>query len=259
MESLQKVYTYITTFDYEPRVTPLSSVYAPFIGMIFYLAMVYSLSRWMKGRRAFSLDLPLAIHNVFLSLFSLVMFLGMVIPVAVAIFKHGFLTAICDSENRIQVGTQVFMTWMFYVSKYYEFLDTVFIILKKKPLIFLHVYHHAATVFFVWIVLDHNLTILYFDGSANCLVHVVMYYYYFVSGWKHQYPWWKKYITSMQIVQFMLDIIAHYSWYYYHSFTPNCHGSLTALHFSNAIVLSFLLLFIKFYRDTYKKKGGKDM
>ena len=31
-----------------------------------------------------------------------------------------------------------------YLLKFYEFIDTYIILLKKKPLIFLHWYHHAS-------------------------------------------------------------------------------------------------------------------
>ena len=37
---------------------------------------------------------------------------------------------------------------------------------------------------------------------TNTAVHVVMYYYYFLTT-QGISPWWKKYITSFQIVQFM--------------------------------------------------------
>ena len=41
--------------------------------------------------------------------------------------------------------------WWYYISKLFEFLDTIFFILRKKngQVSFLHVYHHA-TMFPIW-------------------------------------------------------------------------------------------------------------
>ena len=37
--------------------------------------------------------------------------------------------------------------YMNYLLKFYEFVDTYVILLKKRPLIFLHWYHHASNRF----------------------------------------------------------------------------------------------------------------
>lgn len=92
-----------------------------------------------------------------------------------------------------------------------------------------------------------------------------MYYYYFrtASGAK---VWWKKYLTTMQIIQFVIDLIVIYSCtysYYAYTYTnsafPNfgtCAGTESAAAFGCAILTSYLLLFINFYRITYKKKNA---
>jgi hypothetical protein len=43
--------------------------------------------------------------------------------------------------------------WLFFfnVSKLFEFVDTVFIVLRKRPLMFLHYYHHIVTLGFCWV------------------------------------------------------------------------------------------------------------
>lgn len=38
--------------------------------------------------------------------------------------------------------------FLFNVSKVFEFVDTIFIVLRKKPLMFLHYYHHVVTMLF---------------------------------------------------------------------------------------------------------------
>ena len=47
-------------------------------------------------------------------------------------------------------GPLGYFTYMFYLSKYYELIDTVILALRKKPTIPLHVYHHAIMLFGAW-------------------------------------------------------------------------------------------------------------
>ncbi|XP_040568171.1 very long chain fatty acid elongase AAEL008004 isoform X2 [Lepeophtheirus salmonis] len=105
------------------------------------------------------------------------------------------------------------MVWWYYFSKFTEFVDTIIFVLRKKnnQVSFLHVFHHSSMPLFSWILLrwapgGHET----FGGVINALVHVFMYSYYFLSSLGPSiapYLWWKKYLTIMQLIQFLLVLL----------------------------------------------------
>ncbi|XP_077413129.1 ELOVL fatty acid elongase 8a isoform X2 [Vanacampus margaritifer] len=100
--------------------------------------------------------------------------------------------------------------WLFYISKYIEFSDTMFFILRKKnsQLTFLHVYHHSTMILNCWMGLKYTPGGQSFmSGLVNSLVHVVMYSYYGLAAFgpsMTKYLWWKHYLTILQLLQFFL-------------------------------------------------------
>lgn len=95
---------------------------------------------------------------------------------------------------------------MYMLAKITELLDTVFFVLKKndRQITFLHVYHHSINVILTWIAIKINSInpSAAFLGSLNGFVHVIMYTYYGLSAFPSmtKYLWWKKYITTLQLV-----------------------------------------------------------
>jgi hypothetical protein len=67
------------------------------------------------------------------------------------------------------------------------------------------VYHHLMMAIFTWITVKFFAGgQVYFLGMPNLFVHVVMYFYYFLTAWDPIYKesiWWKKYITQLQLVR----------------------------------------------------------
>jgi hypothetical protein len=87
-----------------------------------------------------------------------------------------------------------------------------------------------------------------------------MYWYYAMASIGVQ-CWWKKYLTTMQIIQFILDIAVCYFCtavlvlFENGSLPFSCHGTKMAAFFGNGLLTSYLWLFIDFFRKTYGPKG----
>ena len=65
-----------------------------------------------------------------------------------------------------------FWATMFVLSKVPELGDTIFIVLRKQPLIFLHWYHHATVLVYSWSVFTHSfLRILAVNSNLNQRFH----------------------------------------------------------------------------------------
>jgi fatty acid elongase 3 len=248
---------YLTS--YVPGETPLSTTPSVLATLALYLATIFGVQAAMKNQKPRKLTTLFQIHNVILSsgsLLLLVLILEEMLPV---VWNKGFFTAICAESSWTKRAEFYYM--INYYFKYLELLDTVFLALKKKPLAFLHVFHHSATALLCYSQLGGKTSISWVVISLNLAVHVLMYYYYYATAGGARI-WWKKYLTSMQITQFVIDIALVYYGTYGHfvsSYWPhlpnqgNCAGSESAAVFGCVLLTSYLGLFINFYLQTYKK------
>ncbi|XDV27345.1 hypothetical protein PO909_030889, partial [Leuciscus waleckii] len=148
--------------------------------------------------------------------------------------------------------------WWFYFSKVIELTDTMFFILRKKnnQLTFLHVYHHGTMIFNWWAGVKYVAGGQSFlIGLINSFVHVVMYMYYGLAALGPQmqkYLWWKRYLTSLQLLQFFIVTI-HTAFNLY----ADCDfpDSMNMVVFGYA--LSLIALFSNFYYQSYLSKKTK--
>uniref|UniRef100_A0A2S2QJ31 Elongation of very long chain fatty acids protein n=1 Tax=Sipha flava TaxID=143950 RepID=A0A2S2QJ31_9HEMI len=144
-------------------------------------------------------------------------------------------------------------SWYFFMSKVIDLLDTIFFVLRKKQcqVTFLHVYHHSNMVITCWAYLRFiKGEQAALPGSINSFIHVIMYFYYFLAALgPHMQPylWWKKYLTRMQIIQFVVILI-----WYIGLVLFNCQFPKVYIYYNVANVALFLYLFSLFYKKTYK-------
>jgi hypothetical protein len=85
-----------------------------------------------------------------------------------------------------------------------------------------------------------------------------MYYYYLCTA-LGMTVWWKKYLTTAQIVQFCTGI-AYVLTNLYLQFVAGagCTGNAGTAFFSTSINISFIVMFSAFFNNTYKKQLRPD-
>ncbi|KAF8973923.1 elongase [Flammula alnicola] len=246
-------------YTYVEGVTPLSTDKAVITALISYLVTIFSIQAFMTNRQPLKLTTLFQIHNVILSSGSALLLALMLEEILPMWWNRGIHSALCAAES--WTPRMEFYYIVNYYFKYLELLDTVFLALKKKPLQFLHVFHHSATALLCYTQLNGKTSISWAVITLNLTVHVIMYYYYYATAGGAKF-WWKKYLTSLQIIQFVIDLgIVYFGTYERVAFTyfpslpyiGNCAGSEKAAAFGCALLTSYLFLFINFYFQTYKK------
>eukprot|EP00667_Euglena_gracilis_P014097 EG_transcript_14586 len=228
----------------------------PFIAISLYLCLCYFGPKYMNDLKPFNLKYSLVLWNGALSLFSLVGTLRTVPHLLWLLTNTPFRDTVCRCPYQ-HWGSGATGMWIqfFILSKFPELGDTVFIVLKKKPLIFLHWYHHVTVLLFCWhSYITESSTGIYF-ASMNYLVHSIMYFYYGAMAYKLPMKWFPaELLTALQILQMVLGVfIISCSWYYTATATPEnpCSSDRGNQLAGILMYLSYLLLFMKFFVDKY--------
>lgn len=159
-----------------PGETPISSVSSVVTAAVLYLSLVFGLQAFMrtrppagKGRVFKSVFL---LHNILLTLGSALL-LALILEDVLPIWRHaGILHAVCSPKAWTPHLESYYLANYYF--KYWELADTIFLVLKKKPLLFLHVYHHAATAALCFTQLGGQTSVSWVVISLNLAVHVLM-------------------------------------------------------------------------------------
>ncbi|PSN54039.1 hypothetical protein C0J52_14562 [Blattella germanica] len=130
----------------------MSSPWPSILISIVYIYLVWGLGpHLMKDRKPFKLDGVISTYN----------FVQMVLSAYLVERsfslgwgrKYRMFCEPVDYSNDPEAINAVYGSWLYYIIKIMELLDTIFFVLRKKnnQATFLHVYHHAAQVVSSWI------------------------------------------------------------------------------------------------------------
>jgi hypothetical protein len=168
------------------------------------------------------------LHNVFLCVYSIWTFVGMTSSIGrtMSLFKRDilpelfdnsqpfkklevFFQSVCDSKNGLfsrqeYHNLEIFGYW-FYISKFYEVLDTIIILLKGRPSSLLQSYHHSGAMMCMWAGVRFQSPPIWIFVVFNSFIHSLMYFYFSLSCLHIKVPnAFKRALTSLQITQFII-------------------------------------------------------
>eukprot|EP00092_Neocalanus_flemingeri_P041360 GFUD01045035.1.p1 GENE.GFUD01045035.1~~GFUD01045035.1.p1 ORF type:complete len:358 (+),score=65.53 GFUD01045035.1:94-1167(+) len=249
-------YNYLMDDLRDPRVDnwPLmSSIWPTTFICVAYVYVVKVLGpKFMEKRAPYEIKGILIVYNLFQTLFSFWMF-----KESWRFFVTGNYSWHCepvDYSNNPDSRRVLSLGWWYFFSKFIDLLDTMFFIARKKDsqVTTLHVIHHSTLPFLSWWgprFVGGGQT--GFGPFLNSGVHTVMYLYYLLSAFgpkMQKYLWWKKYITTLQLVQFVMV--------FFHAIQPiffECDYPRPASIMFAVTGLQYFILFTAFYKKTYKK------
>jgi elongation of very long chain fatty acids protein 6 len=218
----------------------------------FYVAFIFGGRKYMADRPRFTLRWPLAIWSLILGVFSIMGAVRTIPELVYMLRKYGLEQSICHPSYFY--GPTAFWAYMFTISKAYELGDTVFIVFRKQPLIFLHWYHHITVMIYVFYsYTDHTAPGRWFM-VMNYTVHSVMYSYYTLKAMRFYIPKWvSMMITSLQLLQMVVGLFINVLVYQYKQEGHYCQQSFENLRYCFCMYASYFILFAYFFYNAYLK------
>lgn len=221
-----------------------------------YMIVVFGGQLYMQTRPRFELRLPLFIWNVFLALFSVWGAYRSAPELLYVLGNHGFHYSVCIPGSFLDNRVGGFWNWMFTLSKVPELGDTVFIVLRKQPLIFLHWYHHVTVLLYAWYSYSDYIATARWFVCMNYLVHSIMYSYYALKALKFRVPRWISMgITTAQLAQMIMGAAVNIWAYQVKQAGNECHVSYDNIKISLLMYISYFVLFARFFRRAYVVKN----
>jgi len=223
-----------------------------------YVILVFSGQAWMSSRPPFNLRSPLAAWSAFLAIFSILGFLRTFPEFLHTIHSGGLYGSVCDSSYLDTNRVSGFWTWLFTLSKLPELGDTVFIVLRKQQLIFLHWYHHLTVLIYVFYCFSQTTSSARWFMVMNYFVHSVMYSYFALRAMRVRVP--KPVamsITALQLVQMVIGCTINYTAFQYKQSGRECSVTDSNLMYGSLMYASYFVLFARFFYQAYFCKPEK--
>ncbi|XP_050502354.1 elongation of very long chain fatty acids protein 6-like [Diabrotica virgifera virgifera] len=226
-----------------------------------YMVLIFGGQYFMQNRPRFELRGLLIIWNTLLATFSIMGAFRTLPEFIHTLTHHGLYHSVCIPSFIENDRVSGFWTFMFVLSKLPELGDTIFIVLRKQPLIFLHWYHHITVFLYSWFSYTEYTASARWFIVMNYCVHSVMYSYYALKAMKYNPP--KQIamlITSLQLLQMLIGCAVNLWARQLLQNQAECHITPFNIKLSITMYFSYFVLFGRFFYKAYmsgEKKWGK--
>ncbi|CAG0887944.1 unnamed protein product [Cyprideis torosa] len=222
-----------------------------------YVVAIFSGQRWMRDRKPYDLTRALIVWNWSLAIFSLlagirgwIYFFGEI--------TTGTLDELLCYPGAFQkpqapgcAGYPIWM-WAFVFSKLLELGDTFFIVVRKRPLIFLHYYHHISVLVCILYGYGQGVAVGLIFCMVNALVHFFMYSYYALRSMRIKLPKIVSMtLTAMQIFQMLVALGVNWKTQLISRTMPNCTYTPQVAFLGYFFFATYALLFLHYFYKAY--------
>lgn len=227
----------------------------PIVGVMLYGVLIFLGQYMLKDKESWKWRNTLAAWNLFLSAFSTIGMLRTAPQLMHNLTTLSLRDNLC-TDPRITYGSGSTGLWvqLFILSKFPELFDTFFIIIHKKPLIFLHWYHHITVLLYCWHSYVTTSPPGIFFVVMNYSVHASMYFYYALMALKLRPKWFDPMIiTTFQISQMIVGVAVTLVAFYFFMNDPDGNCKIERENNTAAFVMygSYLFLFMQFFVGRY--------
>jgi len=176
-------------------------------------------------------------------------------------FVDVFHNMVCDltPANTCRKSEKVTCNYLmlFCMSKIPEMIDTLWLILGKKRVIFLHWFHHSSVMWFCWLAWTYVVPMGIIFALMNLSVHSIMYAWYALAAadkWLAVGLKPKKCFSQTVTVLQILQMIAGFSLTIYVHERKDCGNVKLVTRYAWGMYGVYIILFIHFFYRAYCKK-----
>lgn len=219
--------------------------------IIVYALFVINMPRIWKRRRSRSLAIIIFYWNTFNAMADIVLLIGL-LPDFLSSFHEGLYSSLCLNADLYKNARSGKAILTFHISKIWELLDTVLMILDGRKANSLHVTHHIVISILMIYSYQHIGAMARWIAITNLTAHAALYSYLAAqsSFWKRR-TCSARVISGIQMAQFPICLLALIKTRQFLNSRKKCETSYNGL--SILIYSSFFILFIRFYINKYGK------